>query len=578
MIRFLWVELQIKAICDACEDAYELGQSLEIIPELLENLPEGILDTYSHLVQRVLNGNDGQIETVTRIFQWVVFAKRPLTIDELEEAISITSKQKSWKQPLEKLRPSLVSRMCGNLIVVDEFDSTVLPAHHTVISFLMSHVRPLTKLHLYIREGDSYLGETCITYLNFVDFQKSLANTRDTKYLRYMNNPTNLIAQVYPRSTLWKSIGLGKWTGHEERLRNNRSFNAENQLRTLMSMVNSPRADFSFRLLEYCRINWYHHCRSFLSNESKYLILKKLVTEIQLPFSWQPWDPTDDLDPFPNWQIFSWAIRKSHRPILQVWQDGATQHDQISSWKLLLSTDGDRLFLSACNTADVEQIDILFSWPKKKPISFEPSRSQISAGLVCAAKNGHLAIVERLLQETVDANAVAENDIYKTALQAAAEKGHLAVVERLIQYGAEINAGATAIVGRTALQAAAEGGHLFIVERLLQGNADVNAAAAALNGRTALQAAAENGHLAVVERLLHANADVNAVAGFKNSRTALQAAAENGHLAVVDRLLLQNADVNAPTGIRLGITALQAARQNGHVEVEKRLRAAGAKR
>ena len=54
----------------------------------------------------------------------------------------------------------------------------------------------------------------------------------------------------------------------------------------------------------------------------------------------------------------------------------------------------------------------------------------------------------------------------RMALQAAVEGGHLAVVERLLQQKADVNAAAAKSDGRTALQAAAEGGHLVVVERL----------------------------------------------------------------------------------------------------------------
>jgi hypothetical protein len=51
-------------------------------------------------------------------------------------------------------------------------------------------------------------------------------------------------------------------------------------------------------------------------------------------------------------------------------------------------------------------------------------------------------------------------------LQAAAEGGHLAVVERLLQEKADINIAAAEYNSRIALQAAAEGGYLAVVERL----------------------------------------------------------------------------------------------------------------
>jgi ankyrin repeat protein len=97
-----------------------------------------------------------------------------------------------------------------------------------------------------------------------------------------------------------------------------------------------------------------------------------------------------------------------------------------------------------------------------------PSPDELSQGMVDAAGLGYIDIVERLLQENVDANAgAAASSNGRTALQAAAEGGHLAVVDRLLQENADVNAAvATAYGGRTALQAAAEGGHLAVVRRL----------------------------------------------------------------------------------------------------------------
>ena len=37
--RFLWVDLQVKAICDTCED----DQTSDRVSEVLEKLPEGIM-------------------------------------------------------------------------------------------------------------------------------------------------------------------------------------------------------------------------------------------------------------------------------------------------------------------------------------------------------------------------------------------------------------------------------------------------------------------------------------------------------------------------------------------------------
>jgi hypothetical protein len=77
-----------------------------------------------------------------------------------------------------------------------------------------------------------------------------------------------------------------------------------------------------------------------------------------------------------------------------------------------------------------------------------------------AAANGHLAVVERLLQDKrVDPSA---DDNY--AVRLAAQRGHLAVVERLLQ-DERVDPSAD---DNYAVRWAAQNGHLAVVDRLLE--------------------------------------------------------------------------------------------------------------
>ena len=563
--RFLWVDLQIKAICDTCED----DQTSDRVPEVLEKLPEGIIDIYSQALQRVLQKPDEQIKSVEKIFKWVVCARRPMTIDELHEALTITTGQKSWKEPSQKFSPSTVSKLCGNLIVFDDFDSTLSLAHHTVQAFLKSPPKTpsLAEFSMQACKADRYLGEMCVTYLGFTDFQRSLTTTGDSRNLQCLNRPVLLTAHMLPGLNFFR---LQNWNERLRRHTGGHDFDAENRLRRIRGTMNAPTVNSSFQILEYCKINWYHHCHAFSSEDTESVrSLKQLLKQPSLPFSWQPWGLSDDLDPFPHWPMFTWAVQQAHIPILRIWQELVTKMEANGSWEHLWFSSGDSLFASACTMANTTQIDLFYKGLIGVRPAIRPSQQQLLAGVASAAALGHITVIERLLQQKADVNAAGSDG--RTALQAAAGGGHLAVVERLLQQKADVNA-AAGYSGRTALQAAAEGGHLAVVERLLQQKAYVDAAAAAgYNGRTALQAAAEGGHLAVVERLLQQNADVNAPAAeYHNGRTALQAAAGGGHLAVVKRLLQQKADVNAAAGYN-GRTALQAAAGGGHLAVVEKL-------
>jgi hypothetical protein len=110
-------------------------------------------------------------------------------------------------------------------------------------------------------------------------------------------------------------------------------------------------------------------------------------------------------------------------------------------------------------------------------------------------------------------------------LRWAARKGHLAVIERLLQ-DERVDPSAD---NNYAVRLAAENGQLAIVDRLLQ-DQRVDPSA---DNNYAVRLAAENGHLAVVDRLLQdKRVDPSA-----NANWAVRFAAEFGHLAVVDRLL-----------------------------------------
>jgi ankyrin repeat protein len=160
--------------------------------------------------------------------------------------------------------------------------------------------------------------------------------------------------------------------------------------------------------------------------------------------------------------------------------------------------------------------------------------------LSIAAEQGNQAVMEVLLDKGADVNA--QGGYYGNALQSASVNGHKEVVTLLLDKGADVNAQG-GYYGN-ALQAASHNGHKDMATLLLDKGADVNA-----QGRlygNALQSASVNGHKEVVTLLLDKGADVNAQGGFYGN--ALQAASHNGHKDMATLLLDKGADVNAQGG------------------------------
>ncbi|KAI9658885.1 MAG: hypothetical protein M1821_001845, partial [Bathelium mastoideum] len=581
---FLWVALQFEGILEVCEE----DESPSRVLDILESSPQKITELYTMSLTKLLDKNDEKTQLAKKVFQWTVSSRRPLTVDELEEAISIRTDQTSWESPSLKLDLSKLCKLCGNLVKVDKNNKTVLLAHHTVEDFLLSCSSIPRMMDFVIEEYQTqgYLAQICLTYLTFTDFHRAMVRTTDTKNVSALAQPLNLVTGIVPES---KPLLGPLLTLRSRHRRTEKHIDLISNIRHELSAYQSTRTDPSFQLLGYCKSYWSDHSRYIEPQDKNDLALLTRFFGSPSPSEWKPWSSIANKESLPNWKMFLWAVRESQTAVFHIWQN-IVGRQEIDYWKQIGSEDGPKLFLSACETDNLEQLQIMLGTAAGNGLLSRLSADEIASGLITASEMGHLAVVERLLEEKVDVNTTVANGHSgrksavntapktrerdgRTALQAAAEGGHLAIVERLLQENADVNAAAAEYgSGRTALQAAAGGGHLAIVERLLQENADVNAAAAEYgSGRTALQAAAGGGHLAVVKRLLQENADVNAAAAKYEGRTALQAAAGGGHLAVVERLLQENADVNAAAAKYEDRTALQAAAGGGHLAVVERL-------
>ncbi|KAL6412672.1 ankyrin [Ilyonectria robusta] len=195
----------------------------------------------------------------------------------------------------------------------------------------------------------------------------------------------------------------------------------------------------------------------------------------------------------------------------------------------------------------------------------------------------------------------------KNALQVAARKGHLALIQYLVDHGADVNFPASENWGETALQAAVSGGSLEVVEWIIEAGANVKAAPATHHGVTAFEAAAETKRgmlsLRIFKHLLALGATINRPDGASSTvlhrlihygqveclevaleagarmedresadrpMTPLQLAADRSDAQAIMLLVSYGADINAPAGDICGRTALQAAADPGTISFVQR--------
>ncbi|KAK4172309.1 hypothetical protein QBC36DRAFT_294484 [Triangularia setosa] len=546
---FVWVTFLISEICTtSCDD--DIRQSLRSLPKDLE-------ETFIRALSRIIS-RQKKADLVQKVFRWVVAAKRPLTLDEIREAVSVDIGQ-HYSRP-ERLVHDMgrIVMWSENLLQINEEPQSVQFAHSTICEFITTTSLPhqLTDFHVNLEEADHFAGEICVTYLDFNDFKSTVA--RRIQPLPQINHMAMAIAgTALPRGP--KSSKLV--AGFIDLISGDRK--AKANLDFTRVLANCGGADASGSLdklqqshpfLKYVAIHWIFHTARFQERRSVTWGLWHQIITGGHDLAQTPWRESES-QPSQHAMLL-WSHQTCHYSLLRYANSLGPSE-----------SESNKLIRASASEGDIEAVEIFLE-------ARGYSMHGINSALQAASRGGHLQVVDRLLSAGADVNAAAADEYGRTALQAASQGGHLQVVDRLLSAGADVNA-AAGFDGRTALQAASQGGHLQVVDRLLSTGADVNAAAAR-HGLTALQAASQGGHLQVIDRLLSTGADINAAAAGFYGRTALQAASQGGYLQVVNRLLSAGADVNAAAAGFDGRTALQAASQGGHLQVVDRLLSTGA--
>ncbi|KAI9781781.1 MAG: hypothetical protein M1839_005774 [Geoglossum umbratile] len=157
---FLWTALVLKEL--------ETTHSDEQIREVLKSVPTEMDELYSHILDGIAKVPRNK-KPARAILRWTVCAARPLTTEELKEALRL-----DINETFPRLDRTIGS-VCGNLVYVDS-QSRVQVVHQTVRAFL---IREDLGSEFAINRGTEHsrLAEICLSYL-LSDEMKSLRRYR----------------------------------------------------------------------------------------------------------------------------------------------------------------------------------------------------------------------------------------------------------------------------------------------------------------------------------------------------------------------------------------------------------------
>src|SRR6266516_7172776 len=81
LIRFLLAQLHV--------DSLAKKHNRAAVRTTLQNLPKVLDDTYDEVMKRIYSQDAEDVELAKQVLSWISYAKRPLTVSELQHALTI---------------------------------------------------------------------------------------------------------------------------------------------------------------------------------------------------------------------------------------------------------------------------------------------------------------------------------------------------------------------------------------------------------------------------------------------------------------------------------------------------------
>ena len=195
MARFLWVDLQLQTICAQSSD-YSIRKALQ-------DLPKSLPETFSRILNDARQyGPTHQI----RLLKILVAALRPLTTEEIREAMSVSYLDTRWDASKLINNVHAVLACCGSLLFIDEEEETVHFIHHSVNQFLLNDAGAGSGFEISQDTADLEMAYTVLTYLNYNCFNTDI--TIGTSGLSMKHAPEKVIASTLTHGTASRSLAL----------------------------------------------------------------------------------------------------------------------------------------------------------------------------------------------------------------------------------------------------------------------------------------------------------------------------------------------------------------------------------
>ncbi|KAF1734198.1 putative ankyrin repeat protein [Beauveria bassiana] len=558
---FMWVVL----VVDILKAEYRDGRIFEV-KKRLAALPDELSDLFKEILAR----DQKNIRDLKICIQWILFAKRPLKLEEYYFAA------------VSALSPDELGEWDRNDITTEDMSRFVISSSKGLAETTRSKVKTVQFIHESVREfflknalhelwpnlaaedfesvGHSTLQQCCYAYFNFCVVFKSeaclsaaqmipAASSDEAKELRsavsgkfpFLEYATrnlfyhaDITASSIPQHEFLRSFSFESWILLDnlfEMFRIRRHKPTTSLLHVLAERNFARLIQEALQLDSRVEIKGGRHrypLFAALANGNHDAVKALLQTSAYLPGN----DVFTRLDYGPNFRVendqtpLHWAAARGHDVIVKLLiEKGSHIRAEDKRGRTPLS--------HAVKNGHYSTVRLLL----QNGCDFRKHNNDWQSPLLYAAMNGNDAIMRLLLENGADIEAQDCN--MESPLRAAASFGEEKAVRLLLEAGADIEAKDNA--GRTALTCATEREREAIVQLLLEKGADVESPASGVHNP--LIVAATHAYENVLRLLLKAGANIEAKDN--SGMTSLIRAAMNGHEAIVCLLLTEGADIEA---------------------------------
>ncbi|KAJ5930832.1 hypothetical protein N7466_006325 [Penicillium verhagenii] len=290
---FLWAGLCIKDLCEKNSD--------QEILDALHHLPRDLADLFDSKIRRIQHERNSQ-QTMD-LLRYCGVVKRPLTIEECREALSVSLEDKyldTRKLPNDMNR---VVRGCFGLTFIDDEEYTIHYIHQSVKDHLFNGENERNP-RFDVESINKQLGALCMTYLNFSNFNRKLTKVEK----RVLIDPLSLAtSSINPQVSRVNKIALKLLSSRKD---NPTTFEFQHVKQTALEVLedlesrrNTAGVMTNAAFLVYAQENWAFHLTGLQPDEVKiWSLFCKCIEDRSLPLE-RHWENHDAVTSFDTAQI-----------------------------------------------------------------------------------------------------------------------------------------------------------------------------------------------------------------------------------------------------------------------------------